>query len=208
MPRMTLNRTIAVVAMGSLALTLSACGGAQARKAKHLEKGQAYLAAGNYEKARVEFQNALQIAPVDPEARFENGVVDEKLGKVREAAQFYQGTIDVRPDHLGARTNLARVYLFAGAPDKALELIKPALEQHPDNSELLTLRAAVHVQKRELSEGQADAERAVQLDPKNEDAVSALAGIYVSIKATDKAETLFDRLQHIENEKSLDWLNV
>jgi hypothetical protein len=24
----------------------------------------------------------------------------------------------------------------------------------------------------------------------------------------DKAEPLFDRLQHIENEKSLDWLNV
>jgi tetratricopeptide (TPR) repeat protein len=192
MSRIALNHTIAVVALGLAAITLSACGGAQARKAKHLEKGQTYLVAGNYEKARVEFQNALQIAPVDPEARFENGVVDEKLGKVREAAQFYQGTIDVSPDHLGARTNLARIFLFGGGLDKALELIKPALEKHPDDSELLTLRAAVRVRKNELSEAQVDAERAVQLDPQNEDAVSALAGIYVSTKANDKAQALLE----------------
>jgi tetratricopeptide (TPR) repeat protein len=192
MPRCTLTRTISVIVLGLSVIALSACGGAQARKAKHLERGQSYLAAGNYEKARVEFQNALQISPVDPEARFENGVVDEKLGKVREAAQFYQGTIDVSPDHLGARTNLARVYLFAGAPDKALDMIKPALDKNPDNAELLTLRAAARVQKNELTEGQADAERALQLDPNNEDAVSALAGIYVSIKATDRAKTLLE----------------
>jgi Flp pilus assembly protein TadD len=118
--------------------------------------------------------------------------VDEKLGRTREAGQFYQATIDVSPDHVGARTALARLYLFAGASDKTLDLIKPALEKHPDDPELLTLRAAAHVQKKEIAEGQADAERAVQLDPASEDAVSALAGIYVSEKATDKAEALLE----------------
>jgi tetratricopeptide (TPR) repeat protein len=192
MPRISRNRTVAVIVVGLSLVSLCACGGAQARKAKHLENGQAYLAAGNYEKARVEFQNALQIAPADPEARFENGVVDEKLGKVREAAQYYQGTLDVSPDHLGAQTNLARAYLFAGVPDKALELIKSALAKHPDNSELLTLRAAARVQSKDLGEAQVDAERAVQLDPRNEDAVSVLAGIYVSTKAIDKAQALLE----------------
>jgi Flp pilus assembly protein TadD len=193
MPRTALARNIAVLVFGISTLALTACGGAQARKIKHLQKGQAFLAAGNYEKARVEFQNAMQIAPADPEARFENGVVDEKLGKTREAGQFYQATIDVSPDHVGARTGLARLYLFAGASDKTLELIKPALEKHPDDPELLTLRAAAHAQKKEMSEAQTDAERAVQLDPANEDAVSALAGIYVSEKAADKAQALLGR---------------
>ncbi len=185
-------RPIAAFIIALSAVTLCACGGAQARKAKHLEKGQTYLNAGNYEKARVEFQNALQIAPVDPEARFENGVVDEKLGKNREAAQFYQGTIDVSPDHLGARSRLARLYLFAGASDKALDLIKPALEKNPDNSELLTIRAAARVQQKDIDGGRADAERAVSLDPSNEDAVSALSGIYVSDKSLDKARALLE----------------
>jgi len=192
MSPMGFKRPLAVLTVVLSAAMLSACGGAQARKVKHLEKGHTYLDAGNYEKARVEFQNALQIAPTDPEARFENGVVDEKLNKGREAAQFYQATIDVSPDHLGAHTNLARLYLFAGAPDKTMELLKPALEKHPDDSELLTLRAAANVQKKLMPEAQADAERAVQLSPGNEDAVSALAGIYVSDKSPERAQALLE----------------
>jgi tetratricopeptide (TPR) repeat protein len=169
---------------------LSACGGAQGRKARHLENGQAFLAAGNYEKARVEFRNALQIAPNDPEARFENAVVDEKLENFREAAQFYQGTIDVSPQHLKARVALAKLHLFSSLPDKALEYIKPVLAGNPDNSELLTIRAAAKVQQKDISGALADAERAVQLDPTNEDAVGALAGIYNSNDTPAKAVAL------------------
>jgi tetratricopeptide (TPR) repeat protein len=185
-------RFASLFVLGTALVASTGCGGAQARLARHLEKGNAYLAAENYEKARVEFQNALQIAPMDPEARFENGVVNEKLGKGKTAAQFYQGTIDVSPDHLGARTNLARLYVFSGAPDRALELIKPALGKHPDDSELLALRAAIHVQQKDLGDAQTDAERAVELNPANEDAITALAGIYTSTERTDEAQTLLE----------------
>ena len=185
-----------------LALTLtvvfaSGCGGAQARKAKHLEKGQAFLHAENFAKARIEFQNALHIAPKDPEARVEMGIVDEKLGNPREAAQFYQGVIDVNPDHVEARTRLARLYLFSGLPDKALELIKPALEKHPDDPGLLTVRAAVHIQQKDVAEALADAERAVQLAPANEDAVAVLAGVYKSQDQLPNAQALLE--QSVQN---------
>src|SRR5580698_687241 len=83
-----------------LALALAGCGGAESRKLKHLEKGQAFLTAGNFEKARVEFRNALQIAPTDSEARYDNGAVDEKMGNLREAAQFYLGAIDSNTDNV------------------------------------------------------------------------------------------------------------
>jgi tetratricopeptide (TPR) repeat protein len=191
--RSVATRILCIGALSMAVLAVAACGGAQARKARHLEKGQSYLAAGNFDKARVEFQNALQIAPLDPEARFEMGVVDEKLGKIREAASFYQGTLDVSPEHLGAHSYLARLYIFSGAPDKALELIKPALQKHPDDSQLLALRAAVRMQQNDLADAQIDAESAVQLDPKNADAVASLAGIYSSSKAVDKAEALLEK---------------
>jgi predicted Zn-dependent protease len=186
------TRFLPFLALTVAALALAACGGADARKARHLQNGQNYLDAGKLEKARVEFQNALQIAPTDPETRFEMGVVDEKLSKIREAAQFYQSAIDVSPEHFRARSNLARLYVFSGAPDRALELLKPAIEKHPQDSELLAIRAAARVQLKDLGGGQADAERAVQLDPKNEDAVATLAGVYTSIKDFDKARTLLE----------------
>jgi cellulose synthase operon protein C len=161
-----------------VALVLAACGGAQSRKIKHLEKGQSFLAAGNFEKARVEFRNALQIAPVDSEARYENGVVAEKMGNLREAAQFFQAAIDSNSDNLVARGSLGRIYVLAGAPDRALETIKEALEKHPDDPALLTVRAAAAMQLKDADGALKDAERAERLAPDSEDAVSVLAGVY------------------------------
>jgi tetratricopeptide (TPR) repeat protein len=187
------TRSISLCMLLLAALSLAACGGAEARKARHFDKAQHFLAAGNLEKARIEFQNVLQIAPKDAQARFEMGVVDEKLGNQREAAQFYQAAIDVAPDHLGATTKLARLYLFAGAPDRALDLIGPAIAKHPQDAELLAVRAAVRVQQKNLSGAQEDAEQAVRLAPGNEDAVGVLAGLYRAAGENDKARVLLEK---------------
>ncbi len=44
---------LVALALGLSVLAVSGCGGAQARKAEHLEKGKAFLAAENFDKARV-----------------------------------------------------------------------------------------------------------------------------------------------------------
>jgi tetratricopeptide (TPR) repeat protein len=173
-------------------LLIAGCGGAESRKVKHLEKGETFLAAGNFEKARVEFRNALQIAPTDSEARYENGLVDEKLGNIREAAQYYQGALDSNADNLKARASLGRLYLLSGSPEQALSIAKPGLEKHPDDVSLLTVRAAGRIQIKDVSGALADAERAVRLGPANEDAVAVLAGIYKSQDQTDKAQALLE----------------
>ena len=133
MPVRLLSTPLLSLLLAAAVLASSGCGGAQARLARHLEKGEAFLADKNFDKALVEFQNALQIAPKDPRARLEMGIVDEKIGNPREAAQFYQASIDVSPDNTEARARLARLYLFSGAPEQAMELIRPALEKHPDD---------------------------------------------------------------------------
>jgi tetratricopeptide (TPR) repeat protein len=176
----------------AMTLLVAGCGGAESRKAKHLEKGQAFLAAANFEKARVEFRNALQITPTDSEARYENGIVDEKLGNIREAAQFYQGALDANADNVKARSRLGRLYLLSGAPEQALDTVKPGFDKHPDDVGLLTVRAAGRIQIKDVSGALADAERAVQLAPTNEDAVAVLAGIYKSQNQTDKARELLE----------------
>ena len=116
MPVRPLSTPMLSLLLAAAFLAAAGCGGAQARLARHLEKGQAFLAEGNFDKARVEFQNALQIAPKNAEVRLEMGVVDEKLGKPREAAQFYQAAIDVSPGHYrGARSTGAAVPVLRGA---------------------------------------------------------------------------------------------
>ncbi|HEY2686503.1 MAG TPA: tetratricopeptide repeat protein [Steroidobacteraceae bacterium] len=197
--RTTLTWLVVAVVLG-----IAGCGGAETRKAHHLEKGKEYFAAGNFDKARVEFRNALQIAPADSEARFENGLVDEKLGNLREAGQFYQGAVEANPDNVAARGALARLYVFGGAPERALDTVKPGLATHPDDARLLAVRAAAKSQLKDRAGALEDATRAVQLDPLGEDGISVLAGLYRANGDLDKAEALLrDSIVKIPNSLDL-----
>ena len=183
-------RLLILVPVAAAVLLTSGCGGAESRKARHFAKGQEYLAAENYEKARIEFRNALQIAPTDSEARYENGVVEEKLGRPQAAVPFYQGALDSNPDNVKARAALGRIYLLGGQPTMALDTVQPGLAKHPDDAELLTLRAGAHTQLKDVVSARVDAERATQLAPNNEDAIEVLAGIERAEQHADKAEQL------------------
>jgi tetratricopeptide (TPR) repeat protein len=187
-----------LLALGAVVVALAAtagCGGAQARKAAHMEKGRHYLVAQSYEKARVEFQNALQIDPKYALAYYELGVTEEKLGHLPQAVQAYTNAIDLTPQHdyLDATTALAKLMAMYGAPERAQELIKVALQKHPDQPELLALRAVARKQLKDLAGAIADAERATQLAPRNEDAIAALAGLYQTQGEADKARALIER---------------
>jgi tetratricopeptide (TPR) repeat protein len=159
-------------------IALAACSSAESRHDSHMKRGREYFAAESFEKARVEFSNALQITPDDAEARYMSGRVAEKLGDVRGALGAYQAAVDANPEHVAARTNLGRVFVFAGAPDRAMEVIEPALVRHPDNADLLTVRGAARVQLKDSKGAVDDAERAVKLEPANEGAVALLASLY------------------------------
>jgi len=184
------TRSLAVVATLSIALLLAGCGGAESRRANHMERGQEYFVAGNFEKARVEFRNALQIAPNDAEARFMNGRVAEKLRDIRTAVGMYQGAIEVNADHVQARANLGRLMVFGGAPQRALELVEPGLAKHPDDAALLTVRGAARIQLKDKAGSLADAERAVKIAPDNADAVALLASLYRQAGQTERAVEL------------------
>lgn len=191
-------KALSVLLSGAILASVSGCGGAAAREAKHLERGRAYFAQENFDKARVEYQNALQIAPKDAEARFAMGTVDEKLANPREAAQFYQGTLDSNPDHVAARAALARLLVLMGAVDRAQELLAIGIEKHPDDARLLSMRAVVHTRKGDLTAAQADAERSVNLDKNCEDCLAVLAGVYSAqhepVKSRELLEHALERL--------------
>ena len=186
-------RLLCWVVVGLVAASVAGCGTAESRRARALERGQQYLDTGKLDKARVEFQNALQISPNDGQARYLNGLVQERLGNAREAAGFFQGAVDVNPDLVRARGELARIYLMAGMPERVIETLKPGLEKHPDDAVLLALRAAARTRQQDIDGAQADAERAYQLDPKSEDVIAVLAGIYSSRQQFDKARAVLER---------------
>jgi tetratricopeptide (TPR) repeat protein len=160
------------------ALLLGGCGGAQSRFDSHMRRGESYFSQGEFLKASVEFRNAMQIAPTDPRARVLAGHTAEHLGHFQVAVGLYQSVVDSNPDNVDARASLARLFVLAGAAQRGLEVIRPALSQHPDDVELLVTQAAAKIALDDAAGARADAERALQLAPTNEDVVAVRAGLY------------------------------
>jgi tetratricopeptide (TPR) repeat protein len=174
----------------AILLAVAGCSGSASRHADHMTRGRQYLSEENFEKARVEFSNALQITPTDVEARFLSGQVAEKLGDIRGALGSWQAVVDQNPEHIGARASLGRIYVLGAAPDKAMEVVEPALAKHPDNADLLAVRAAARIQLKDPKAALDDAERAVRSDPVNENAVALLASLYRQTGDFDSAVSL------------------
>lgn len=175
--------------LGAL-LVLPGCGSANARVASHVRRAEMYLAQGNLQKAQVEYRNAMQIAPTRADLRVMTGHVAERLGDIRAAAALYQSAIDLDSAYVPAREGLGKLYVFAGVPRRALDIIRPALLQHPDDASLLTVRGAAFAELKDRAGALADAERAVQLAPQNEDAVSLLASLYEQGGEVERAARL------------------
>ena len=105
--------------LACLIVALAACGGASDRKTVYMKKGHELFQAENYEKARIEFQNVLQIDPKDIDARFALAETMEKLENWQQAAGHYLAILNEQPNHHGALVNMGRLYLL-GAIGSAL----------------------------------------------------------------------------------------
>ena len=183
-------RRIGCTILLAIPCVLAGCGGSHSRYQGYIERGRQYFAAGNLDKASVEFRNALQIEPRSDEALYLNGRVEERRGNIREAIEYYQSAVDAAPNDARARAGLAKVFVLVGATQQALAVISPGLLDHPDDPDLLAARAAVRHQLKDDVEAQRDAERAVQLSPGNENAISVLAALSIRAGHTDAAVTL------------------
>jgi tetratricopeptide (TPR) repeat protein len=162
----------------TVAVLVSGCGGAQSRLASHMKRGQAYFQAGDVAKAGVEFRNAMQIDPKDAQARLMAAETQEKLGQLRGAYGLLQSVVEDHPDNIAARTALGRLLVTAGDAKQALEIVKPAMVVKPNDAALLAIRSAAKSSLKDAVGARADADHALAIDPRNEDAIDLRAGLY------------------------------
>jgi tetratricopeptide (TPR) repeat protein len=140
---MKFRLTRSVPAWVVVAWVLTACGGAEERKAAHLARGLQYVEAQNLDKAKVEFKNVLQIDPKAASPYFYLGRIEEDQKNWREAFGFYQKAVELDPGNHEAQVRLAKFYLLAKDAEKATELLEPAAAEKPTDIEVRMLQAAL-----------------------------------------------------------------
>lgn len=184
----TLTRACCVLA-GSLAVAslLCACGSAQSRMAGYVREGQKLYAAGNYEKARLEYRNVIQIDPRNTDAHLMLARIAEKTSDARAALAQYQAVLAIDAANIPARAALGRLYLLGGLPDKALEAVEPGLSTDPKNAQFLVVRGGARAQLGNQQGAMDDAQAAVAQAPDDQFAVALLASLYKRQSQLDKA---------------------
>ena len=188
-----MKKVVGIVIVGLLTCaTLQGCGGAQERRTRALERGQQFLTERNFAKARVEFSNALQIEPNDADALYLAAVAAEKSNDLRVAAQGYQAALNVDGTHALALAAMARLYVFSGLPQQSLEFIDKGLSAHPDQPDLLVIRAAARMALGHEQDAIDDANAVLANQPSHEYAVALLAGYYRTHDAKPRAVELVE----------------
>jgi len=135
-----------IIAMSVLVVSLVACGGAEERKAKYLEKGKAYLAEKNYDKAKVEIKNVLQIDPKFGDAYYAMGQIEEAGEEYGKALSYYRKAIELDPEHMDAKVKLSKIYVIIGARDlidEAKKLLDEVGKVQPENPQVGLILATI-----------------------------------------------------------------
>jgi tetratricopeptide (TPR) repeat protein len=180
--------------LGALsAALLAGCSSKQEQLASHLQKGRDYLAQGNYDKARVELKNVLQIDPKQAQAYYVLGEIEEQQHNLQRAFGAYQKAQELDPTDMATVGKLGNIYLFAGDTAHAKQNAEQVLARNPDDPSGLTLRAAVLARDKDAAGAEQTVRRVIQLDPHHVDAYGLLAGLYLNQKRNAEAAQVLEQ---------------
>lgn len=202
-------RLIANATLAAVMLTLVACSSPTEKANRFYEKGMALLEQGDLVKARIEFQNALQIKSDMTPAWYGLAQIAERQGDWEKFFGLLNKVVDQDPKHLEAQIKLGRLLLAAGQLDQALAASDATLTLAKDNASVLALRAAVLYKLDDKPAAIKQANEALAKDPSNIDALLVLATERLDAKDADKAIEYLDRgLKLNENNIALQLVKI
>ena len=174
-----------------LVLTISGCSSPEEKAEKYYQKGMALLEK-EPEKARLEFQNALQMKKSFPKALYALGLIAESKGDFKTTYTLMNEVVEKDPKNIDALVKTGQILLAGGKVDLALERSNKAFEIDKNNVSALNLRAAIQLKLNDTKGAIEYANLALSKDPNNQDAYVLLAT---------------ERLAAKDNEKGIEFLN-
>lgn len=190
----------------ALITTLVACGGAEERKAVYMEKAKASIETGDFDKARIELKNVLQIDPKDGEAYYQLGRVFEKQKEYRKAYSNYLKAAELVPELWENHARLGRFYLLLmNDTAKAQEKVDLVLANDPGSPDGALLKAAILLRDKDTKQAMDIVKDVLDKNPNHIESVAFLASLYGSENNLKEAVDLLDA--SLKNNESNEMLN-
>ena len=138
------------VLAGVVGLLMTGCSN-ESKVRSHTEKGDAFFASGDYEKARIEYINVSRIEPNDPHAFAQIGHIFYENGLALKSIAFFSRAIELGEND--PRVFARRAVLMAMSDRaKAAEQVATAIELDPTQEEAILLLADLASDEAKITE--------------------------------------------------------
>lgn len=171
-----------------------------ARKARLLEQANKYFAAGEYEKAEIDYKNVLQLGPVDPDAISHLAIIYFNQGRSGMYASYLAKAHELQPDNLDVRVKLATVDNSIGKFADARTQAQFVLAQRPNDAEAVMVLANTARQPAEFDEVRQLLEKLPSAN--TAPVLAAEASLYLRQAKFAEAESLLTRAQTLQPKSS------
>jgi tetratricopeptide (TPR) repeat protein len=169
-----------------------------ARKARHLARGEKFFKAEQYDKAEIEFLNVLRLDPTNAVATRQLGLGFHQQGRLGAAHVFLQKAVQLDPRNDQVHLRLAGILVASGKLKEARAHADAVLSHDPLQEEALTVLADTAVFTNEIAEVR---QRLASLGARAESAV----GFHIASGMLDlRQRHTNEALAHFQRALSLD----
>ncbi len=135
---------------------------------KAVERGELLFAKGSYEKAIVEYDQAIMLDPLNDRAFFSKGVAELRLERFDDAVKSLTLAIKLNDGNDVAHIERGLALSRQGKRTEAIADFKTGIEINPDNADAHLYLANLLQQQDRFEESIAEYDEAILIDPKNE----------------------------------------
>jgi putative PEP-CTERM system TPR-repeat lipoprotein len=184
-----------------LAAVSSSCS-PHARMARHLERADQYFESGQYDQAEIEYINALQIEPQNPQATGRLAVIYFDQGRLGQVMPRLFRGLQLQPDNLELRLKLGLMYLTIGKFKEARDEANFILDHKPQDAEAPLLLANAALKPNEIEEVRQQLQKLPQSAAESAPVLVALGTLDFRQHNFEKAEAAFQRALSLDPKSS------
>ncbi|HBM90616.1 MAG TPA: hypothetical protein DD400_01875, partial [Rhodospirillaceae bacterium] len=157
---------------------LVACDSPEEKTEAYTKRGNSFFEKKDYNKARVEYRNALKLQPTNAELHYRLALAYEALSDITNAFSSFMTAEMQDSKHLPALIKLAQYYIASQEYDESKQRLDKIIEIAPNNSEAHALRALLLFYLDKSADSEKEARFALQQDDSNVTASIVLSYIY------------------------------
>ncbi len=175
-------------------LLLSGCDTTIQHRVKEFNhEGTRLFGEGEFESARENFEEALELSPDDPDLLYNIGQCFDRQGNWQKAEPLYRKCLVQDAQHEDARFALALVLDRTGRREESARMAQEWLAANPDRALPYALDGWRLLQDRAFPQAQGRLHQALAIDPHCNRALIELGILYEQMQRPERARVLYER---------------